>query len=136
MKLDEKSKQRLDAYLKKNEINGNKLANNESQSVLNWLIDDVFVKSKGEVSLDKIEEFIMGNALSGLEANLNDDERNLVQENNKPEELYEIILEILEDNDKLAIFFTGAVFGYSLLCSRFKINPDPNYLAIVDIFYN
>ncbi|NJL96789.1 hypothetical protein HC766_05460 [Candidatus Gracilibacteria bacterium] len=133
MQIDQKSKQRLLAYVKKNQNKTSNLSTQESLNAFDWLIDDIFIKSQGLLQVDEIEEFIISSAIRSLEKSLNQEDTEFVRSQKEPEALFEIIIELLEDEEQLATFIIGAVFGYSVLCSKLKIQPNESYLSLVNI---
>ncbi|NJK71844.1 MAG: hypothetical protein HC932_06470, partial [Thermales bacterium] len=58
MQIDQKSKQRLLAYVKKNQNKTSNLSTQESLNAFDWLIDDIFIKSQGLLQVDEIEDLL------------------------------------------------------------------------------
>jgi len=139
MQLNQADKQKFLEYLEKKRLQHQEsemLETPKEQNpnfLLTEMLEDLLFRTRRNQSKEVFEDYIFTHAISSVEDNLNENDKQTLQQEVNEDNWYLIFGELLTETKYLTAFLGGLIFGYSKLCYKLKIKPLDKFVSIVNI---
>lgn len=133
-----KDKGRLDQYQSNLPQSASNQVNYSDLNLLfDLMIEDLVSKSGRSESKEVFEDYIFSSALVVMEKSLDEDQQQTLKQEldsvTTSDEYLSLLLSYLSDYKNIEQYITGVAFSYAKLAYKLKVEPNPEYLAIVEI---